>query len=123
MSKVALTDSAGSVASITGGAIVITGTVLAGLGANVSGSAVEVLDQTWRSSFTASVSTQVIKNAAGVLFGYLGTTAGTINFSLNGVAIGATTVSAGVMVTFPAPIHFASLSASASSAVCTVFYK
>jgi hypothetical protein len=123
MSRVALTDSAGNVTSIsTNGALVVTGTT-AITGANISSSAQEVLDQTWRSSFTASVSTQVIKNAAGVLYGYLGTTAGTINFSLNGVPIGAVTVSAGVIVTFPAPIHFASLSASASSAVCTVFYK
>jgi hypothetical protein len=123
MSRVALTDSAGNVTSIsTNGSLVITGTT-AVTGANISSSAQEVLDKTWASSFTASVSTQVIKNAAGVLYGYLGTTAGTINFSLNGVAIGATTVSAGVIVTFPAPIHFASLSASASSAVCTVFYK
>jgi hypothetical protein len=123
MSRVALTDSAGNVTSIsTNGALVITGTT-AIAGVNISSSAQEVLDQTWRSSFTASVSTQAIKNAAGVLFGYLGTTAGTINFSLNGAAIGPLTVSAGVMVTFPAPIHFASLSASASVAVCTVFYK
>jgi hypothetical protein len=123
MSRVALTDSAGNVTSIsTNGALVVTGTT-AITGANISSSAQEVLDQTWRSSFTASVSTQVIKNAAGVLYGYLGTTAGTINFSLNGAPIGALTVSAGVMVAFPAPIHFASLSASASSAVCTVFYK
>jgi hypothetical protein len=119
MSRVALTDSAGNVVSISS-----NGTLaIFQPGINVSTSAQEVLDQTWRSSFTASVSTQVIKNAAGVLYGYLGTTAGTINFSLNGAAIGALTVSAGVMVAFPAPIHFASLSASASSAVCTVFYK
>jgi hypothetical protein len=123
MSRVALTDSAGNATSIsTNGALITTGSAtLAGV--NVSASAAEVLDQTWRSSFTASVSTQVIKNAVGVLYGYLGTTAGTINFSLNGAAIGALTVSAGVMVAFPAPIHFASLSASASAAVCTVFYK
>jgi hypothetical protein len=120
MSRVALTDSAGNVVSISS-----NGTLLiAQPGINVSTSAQEVLDQTWRSSFTASVSTQAIKSSAGVLYGYLGTTAGTINFSLDGKPLGAVTVSAGVIVTFPCPIHFASsLSASASSAVCTVFYK
>jgi hypothetical protein len=124
MSRVALTDSAGNVTSIsTNGALVVTGTT-AITGANISSSAQEVLDQTWRSSFTASVSTQSIKVGAGVLYGYLGTTAGTINFALDNKPLGAVTVSAGVIVTFPCPIHFASsLSASASSAVCTVFYK
>jgi hypothetical protein len=139
MSRFAQVDGAGNVASISSdGSLKISGTVLAGLGVqvsssaletaykgvNVSSSAQEVLDQTWRSSFTSSVSTQSIKVGAGVLYGYLGTTAGTINFSLDGKPIGATTVSAGVIVTLPCPIHFAaSLSASASSAVCTVFYK
>ena len=74
-------------------------------------------------STATSVSTGTILNAPGLLYGYMGTTAGGINFSLNGQPIGATTVSANVAVMFPAPIKFNSLSASASLGICTVFYR
>jgi hypothetical protein len=119
MSRVQLTDSAGNALSITSGALLIHEAAT-----NITNSAAEVWNIAGVTNFAVSTSTGTIKNSAGILFGYLGTTGGgQVNFKVSGSELGPMTVSAGVMVTFPAPIAFTSLTASSSVGVYTVFYR
>ena len=95
----------------------------AGNRASISANALQCVDLAHFSNFTVSVSTNTINNGPGVLYGYIPTTAGTINFSVNGSPIGALSGAAGSIQTLPAPLLFNSLSTSASLGVFTIFWR
>lgn len=83
------------------------------------------LDRTWGGSkcnYAVSQSTGTWKASAGVLYGWIGTTAGTFAIKDGATQIGVFTCSAGVVVTLPGITMASSITVSASAAVATVFY-
>jgi len=83
------------------------------------------LDRTWggtKCNYAVSQSTGTWKASAGVLYGWIGTTAGTFAIKDGANQIGVFTVSAGVVVNLPGITMATSITVSASAGVATIFY-
>lgn len=95
-------------------------------GVNVSNSALEVIatvGTTTTPSYAVSISTGTVKATPGVLYGFWGSTAGTMAIKDGSNQLGVVTISANVIQSLPSPIYCTtSISISASSAVATVLY-
>ena len=108
-------------------------------GVNVSSSALEVLatlnttlagedqvlDRQWggtKCNYAVSQSTGTWKASAGVLYGWIGSTAGTFAIKDGATQLGVFTVSAGVVVDLPGITMATSITVSASAGVATIFY-
>ena len=121
MSRFAIVDGSGNVASISSnGALLIAGTAAIS-GANVSTSAVEVLVRP-ASSKAVSVSSGTVKASAGTLYTILPTTAGDIDIKDGNTSIARIASTTAPFNFYPGIPFRTNISISASAGVATFIY-